>query len=280
MRAEKVIDASDKLRPVWISKPLERSRDSYCFIPIVCYTSSPESGFVEGLSKLIQSLPRDWKIRDYLSLENITDAHRDNGNLVSHKNAETLVTRVDAEGGPVDLRCRVVDSYWEKVVTVGGVSYKHYILYQVLSPYAFDEFQSTSVTTSYGARAGFMSLVPGAGQFYKGSKVKGVVLFGSCALAAGGIVFCGNQSGYYRQKITMTHDVKLIKSYNAKANHYAMARNICAGVAGAVYVYNLVDAFVAPGARRVVIGKKEMRFSMAPSLLGDGFVGLAFNMKF
>jgi len=48
-------------------------------------------------------------------------------------------------------------------------------------------------------------------------------------------------------------DANAKKSYINSASNLATGRNVCIGAAAALYVYGLIDAIVAPGARRVVI---------------------------
>ena len=60
-----------------------------------------------------------------------------------------------------------------------------------------------------------------------------------------------------------------MKTYNTKADNCENIRNICIGGAAALYVYNLIDAIAANGAKRVIIKKKNTRYLRVstPSLL-------------
>ena len=52
----------------------------------------------------------------------------------------------------------------------------------------------------------------------------------------------------------------------------------CMAFTAAVYIYNLIDAAVAPGGRRVVI-KNRSNFALYPAVSYDA-IGLAFTYKF
>ena len=59
------------------------------------------------------------------------------------------------------------------------------------------------------------------------------------------------------------------QTYNSKADNWESGRNICIGAAAALYVYNLIDAVAAKGARRVTVRKVCQSLSLQPVLHGD-----------
>ena len=63
-------------------------------------------------------------------------------------------------------------------------------------------------------------------------------------------------------QISQTHSSTVIKQLYANMSNWAIGRNVCIGAAAALYAYNIVDAIVAPGARRVVVtpGYMAVRF--------------------
>lgn len=66
-----------------------------------------------------------------------------------------------------------------------------------------------------------------------------------------------------------------------KRDHFATGRNICVGAAAALYVYNLLDAFVTPGARRVVtLRSNGNTYAFAPTLLEGNAPGVGMVMSF
>lgn len=53
-------------------------------------------------------------------------------------------------------------------------------------------------------------------------------------------------------------------------------RNLCIGVAGCLYVYNLIDAAVSKGSRHVVVKKPKLQVLPSASSEGAGMT-LSFN---
>ena len=93
-----------------------------------------------------------------------------------------------------------------------------------------------------------------------------------------GIILCENQRADYANKVI--EQPRFAKEYNTKANNWATGRNLAIGVAGALYVYNLIDAAVTNGARRVKlkpVGSAE--FSCSPCILSDGLNQLSAGVQ-
>ncbi|MDY5239489.1 DUF5683 domain-containing protein [Bacteroides helcogenes] len=79
-------------------------------------------------------------------------------------------------------------------------------------------------------------IVPGWGQMYKGSTVKGLcILGGEVALAAGIIVSDNLRSSYVKK---MHEQPKHQQTYNTRADNWENVRNACIGGAAVLYVYN------------------------------------------
>lgn len=106
---------------------------------------------------------------------------------------------------------------------------------------------------------------------------------GGCAALAVGVIFTESQRVDYMDKIGRTHDADFILDYLHKADNFETARNICIGTAAALYLYNLIDAIAAPGARRVVVKRRDSRsrmYSVVPEIMRGGTVGLAASVTF
>lgn len=178
------------------------------------------------------------------------------------------------------LHVQRVAEYWERR---GGE-------YYYTGAYAKSElgqtplFDNVSATRNYGVRGLWRSMfIPGWGQLYKGSTFKGCAILGATALCAVGIVVTDNQRADYEKKIKYTHDASLIKSYRTKRDHWTTGRNICIGATAALYIYNLVDALVAPGAERLVVhnyGRNGGRYAIVPTIGSDGSAAIAANITF
>lgn len=138
------------------------------------------------------------------------------------------------------------------------------ILYTVSDKnnYGSSNEDDIKITTRYGA-AGLLSIIPGIGQMYKGSHKKGTaILIGEIA-AAGSIILCENTRASYIKK--MKEQPKYAAEYNSLADTWETGRNISIGVAAALYAYNLIDALVANGAKRVIVERKRnTQFTIVP----------------
>lgn len=108
---------------------------------------------------------------------------------------------------------------------------------------------------TYSSVKGFgpmlMSLAPGVGQMYKKEYLKGGLLMGGTILGATGIVICEGQRQACASQLTQTHDINVIRQLQATQQNMMIARNVFIAVTALTYLYNLVDAAVAPGKRQV-----------------------------
>ena len=115
------------------------------------------------------------------------------------------------------------------------------------------------------------------GQLYKGSTAKGLSILGGEAALAAAIVLCENTRASYVKK--MREQLAHAKTYNSKADNWETGRNVCIGAAVALYIYNLVDAAIANGAKRGRIQSGQKYLSMTP-VTGTECNGLALTFHF
>jgi hypothetical protein len=82
----------------------------------------------------------------------------------------------------------------------------------------------------------------------------------------------------YKNK--MKEQPQFAKDYNTKANNWETARNICIGATAAVWVYNIIDAAAAKGARRIIVNRATgSNLSIHPTASLTDF-GLAMTYSF
>ena len=136
-------------------------------------------------------------------------------------------------------------------------------------------FDNGMVLTKYGMRGFVRSLGPGGGQMDKGSTVKGLCILGGEVVLAGAVSATENLRASYRKK--MREQPRFFQKYNTKADNWANVRNVCVGAMAAVYVYNLIDAIVAPGARRAVVRRVPLLGVAPVAYEGGGGIGLALS---
>lgn len=170
------------------------------------------------------------------------------------------------EGGSLKLYVKWIDEYWERNPD-GSVSLTTLYAKSVDRQPDFDD---VTLTSKYGARGLWRSaIVPGWGQFHKGSMVKGGLFLGGTAVLAGGLIYAENQRATYESKVnTRGITTSQLKTYKNKMDNFETARNVFIGATAALYIYNLVDAVVAPGARRVVV--QPRRYAMVPYVTAEG----------
>lgn len=264
-----------KLKPQWLTKELpQSSMGSYLFIDAMGTNSSLEgarqSCFVNLTTKVEHE--RGIVVNSYLSQGSRTTREAGEQKYSSHKE---FSMECSEKGKELTLNCRVIDEYWE----YKNGQYYCYILY-TMTDYntgrgSYDD--EIRLTTHYGMRGFVRSLIPGWGQMYKGSMTKGLcILGGEVACAAGIIVSESLRSSYIKK---MKEQPKFAKDYSSKADNWENGRNICIGAAAALYVYNLVDAIAAKGAKRVIVKPGRPSFSLAPAIMDNG-CGLTFAYQF
>jgi hypothetical protein len=110
-------------------------------------------------------------------------------------------------------------------------------------------------------KVGARPLVPGWAQMYKGSTGKGIFFIAGEAVLIGGIVTCESLRSSYKSKIKTTHNPSLKLQYINNVNNLAIARNACIAGAAALYVWNIIDGFVAKGRTRIEIGDANLRIT-------------------
>ncbi|MCC8088408.1 MAG: DUF5683 domain-containing protein [Rikenellaceae bacterium] len=202
--------------------------------------------------------------------------------IVPDNQKDVMITRYQIGRDVVTITAQRVDEYWETFMMADGeVRYEYTGLYAVGYPeYPSPEFDQVGFTYRYGMRGVVRSLIPGYGQLYKGQKGKGAaILAGEVALITG-IIFTHQEYDNYRKKIKQTHNIDHIRTYSNKADNYKTARNICIGGAAALYIYNLVDAAVSPGRKRLVTNRKNSSsFAIIPVTNTD-YNGVNLSMTF
>jgi hypothetical protein len=92
---------------------------------------------------------------------------------------------------------------------------------------------------------GLKPFVPGMAQIHKGSNIKGALFIISEAALIGGIVATEVFRADNESKINTTFNVAQRQSYIDNANNLQNARNILIAGAAAVYMWNVIDGFVA-----------------------------------
>lgn len=266
---------SDKLKPKWVSQALpEAQSGTYIFVRShgvgVTLAGAKQMAFVSMSQKL--EVERGLTVNTSVqSRERLYETQKSSGSEYEQE----IVLDVTEKGHQLKIVCREIDEYW----TESSGRYNVDVLYAVTDKNSFGGSYNDDIKVSakYGAGPGFLSIIPGAGQFYKGSVAKGSFILAGEIAAAGGIILCENTRASYTKK--MQEQPKHASEYNSLADSWETGRNVCIGAAAAVYVYNLIDAFVAPGAKRVTVKKGRASLSAVP-YADSNTVGFGLALKF
>lgn len=261
-------------KPRWIGNTPHELNNTYRFVEVVSHGSNIAAARLDAQLQLAQNeqLRRAVTVNvESGSLRNIGQKIV-NGNM-SETISDQVVIDMKVRGKEYRLQACIVDEYVEHEAGMTIL----YSLYQVgiTNRVTFDR---TYKSTSYGATPAIMSIVPGLGQIYKGSTMKGIVLFAGVAACAGASLYCENMRSDYKNKMKEQPD--FAKDYNTKANNWETARNICIGATAAVWIFNIIDAAAAKGSRRIIVKKNNYReLSLKPMVSFDG-AGMAMTYNF
>ncbi len=255
---------AQELKPMWLKSTPCPANGTYEFkvLPI-------QGGNLKSARKQIPDAIAYYMERTYdisgVTVETFELSSQDiNGKTQSHQ-VEKICDTTYTESEALKIRLSIIDEYKAKDC--------YWFLCTVSKPYVHDViYDKIEVSTKYGAAGLWRSaIVPVWGQMHKGSYLKGGLIMGGIVAGAAGIAAAETQRGAYISKIGQTHDSKAKKFYANKADNLATVRNVCIGKAAAVYLYGLIDAIVAPGAKRVIV---------TPAVYENSGYGLSANIAF
>lgn len=246
---------SDRFPPKWINNPPEIISNDFDFVSVSIINSSPSLNRAVALDMLSANLPRTWSVSSRIKMDDSGYSEYSLQGVDSSKHVQEFTMQVICDGQPVDIRCELVDSYWKEITVGNVVQYEHSHLYQVAKPHYQGQFCNWLKTTQYYLKDIWPSfLVPGAGQMVKGDWLKGGLFMGGTVALAGGALFTHLQSNIYNRKVYEAGGKEeAMRIYANRTRNFGTARNVCIGGLAALYVYNVIDAFVAPGAKRVEV---------------------------
>lgn len=274
--------SSEKIKPQWLHKLPKPSNSSFMYETVSASASSLDNAREKCLAELIANSGLKngvVAISDNKSSERLSQIWN-NGKLTERVEYDSH-TSTHAQYDAIKLHVENIAEYWERDRSGNYYLTKLYAKSELGKAPLFDNIE---LTTRYGARGLWRSaIIPGWGQFHKGANLKGGLILGGCAALAAGIVFTESQRSDYARKIAQTHNINHIKTYSTKADHFATARNICIGAAAALYVYNLIDAIAAPGARRIAVRRRNSNgqtYSFVPAVMPDGSAGMVAAVTF
>lgn len=207
-------------------------------------------------------------ISDHTSNECVSQIW-ENGKLKENI-TNTIESNSYAKSSEITLHASLIDEFWEQDKTG---SYRLVRLYAKSELGQMPLYDNIELTTKYYSdpTTWVLCLIPGAAQLHKGSYMKGGIIIGGTVAIAAAAIVCESLRNNNIVKINQSHSADVRKYYNDKANNCVTARNVCLGTLAALYIYNIVDAFVAPGARRIIVH---------PTATMDGQLGVGASYNF
>ena len=274
----KIVEKSEGMKPRWLKTTPVLSNNSYQIVKTeVALAESLEGARMASVKELSKKVAHTSVIVSHEKYDMGSSQTGKNGGISSEAYKDTYQMTVGEESEKVKLIYMKIEEYWEIDITAGIRTIRLWTLYAVTKNMnaVFDRFASTQ---SYGAAPVAMSLIPGVGQMYKGSTLKGICMLGGVAALGIGALLCENTRSDYKNK--MNEQPEFAKEYNTKANNYETARNILIGAAAAVYIYNLIDAAVAKGARRIIVKPSNRNYLSLHPIASPYSAGLSLTYNF
>lgn len=267
------VSAGSGKKPQWVTKgtsylDAQRSNTSYHFV----VAHSTGNSIQDARNSKIKALGA--KIANLSEIEEVEYLKSENKQGEISYSTVTYTNNVTNRQETKRFYHEVVDEYWEWEYG----AYNLYTLFAVSDSGKEPVFDHFSSTTSYGATPVLLSIIPGVGQMYKGSTAKGICMLAGVAACSVGALFCENERSDYKNK--MKEQPQFAQQYNTKANNYETARNICIGAAAAVWLYNIIDAAVAKGARRIVISPARNSYWSLHPVATPNSAGLSLAYNF
>lgn len=275
--SQTTITKSDKYIPQWMSRLPEPTNPSFMYVIVTGEASTLESAREACLKRLADNQQLRQSVSVNMERENLQDVQQttQNGKLSETINNYSKV-KINIKGNEIELTANRIDEYWE-IKRIGWQNmYVCHTLFAVATSELPVLFDNVSFSRKYGIQGFVRSLIPGWGQLYKGQKVKGACIMGGEILLIGGIIATENLRSSYIKK--RNEQPKFFQTYNTKADNYENARNICIGAAAALYIYNLIDAIVSPGAKRTII--KKQTFPLIQPIASNDFNGVSLSWNF
>ena len=268
---------SDKIKPAWLDGryPIP-SNDTYTYEVHFAIGSTLEEARNKCYQELVTNSSNLAGAAIYEDFSSKTESQQEYVNgMLNEKIKQFNNTITHSKGDEHTLYSICIDEYWERKNGLFYVS-RLYAKSELHGNPIFDEI---AYKTDYTIAEGLVrSLIPGWGQIYKGSKVKGGLIIAGEAIGIGGIITCYSMKASYEKLIK--EDPKHAKDYSMSADMWQNIGYGCIAFTATVYIYNLIDAAVAPGARRVIVLPRQQSLTVTPSISYDGSVGIAMRYKF
>lgn len=272
-------NAQDK--PSWVNKGLaslenKRSNDSYNFRKFETFGPEIDRLRQERFNPLIGYLARTFGADSATAKVTLISGDRSIPSTLNEADGDRSIQaeyRITfSSPKPMTFYAKSVDEY-VSFDENDDMSYD-YTLYQLFAVSSSADgtepvFDDYSYTRKYNASAVLRSIIPGLGQLYKGQTTKGWVIIGGEVALVGTAIYSQIRQHNYKDDAYKA-DESIAESYHSKSRSWRRVRDLAIAGAGALYIYNLIDAAVSKGARQVVVSKPQgTQLAFTPGLVSD-----------
>ena len=268
--SQKNIEQSSTKRPSWLVEPPQGTYYKYYSgvgSSPLSLTNAKEQAIANVISEIIMA-------GEIIANSEIQTFHQQsNDGIIGSVSREIQQT-----GKTTKIKGLVKEEeYWQSIQTVNGIIYQYWILMKIPKP-EFSGFD-LSVEQGYGYLPIIKSaLLPGWGQFHKGESVKGSIFLISETALISTLFISNYYSQYYSAKAANELDNDRRLFYNDWA-YRSYTISVVSGItAGALYIYNIIDAVVAKGDKKYAFNKMNDLDITAD--LNPKHVGLIFTYSY
>ena len=266
-------------KPHWVQKGVkamnnERSNKSYGFHKFHSYGVDINQLETECFKPLMEYVSK--KYGTDIGGVKLDSLGSDSCNRTTYR-----MTFLSQDGKVSEVFAQLVDDWSRYEDNVDSWGFEVHQLYAVSERNVQPQFDNFRLTGNYGIKPLFLSIIPGLGQIYKGQDVKGYAILGAEALLLAGGVYSVTEVGRYNRLAKKNPWVD--DNYQSNATSYRQIRNACFIAGGALYIYNLIDAAISKGRRRVVVEQQNntgAEFAFSPMISECGGIGVGMSVKF
>lgn len=254
--------------PRWVKKGVEeldkkRTNNTYAFH--IVHTFNDKRDYVE----LAPLQP----LKNYID----TAYHATKGSLVvdsipaTSTEPTTYMITFDRDGHAQKVYARLVDEFQNfEDYADGEYEYNFWQLYAISDVNVIPDFDRFTISEKYN-KAKWKAFVPGLAQIAKGQNTKGYVIMGAEAALLATTLYATIEYNHY-----ITHD------HESKRATFRQLRWFTGTAAVALYIYNICDAFISPGARYIEIKRPDapsMQLTFTP-LFSPEMAGVGLHLTF
>lgn len=276
--SQTIVDRSSSVKPIWLNEPPKGQAYVY-YTGVGSSDNSIELAKKSALADIISyiSLSATQTVQVSSTFEKTENRQLGLTGNENYNFNENFVEVIKSDGEKITINgLEKEEEYWQVVSENGKMKYQYWVLMRTLKP---GYNGPRNIKEGYGFAPVWRSaIVPGWGQLYKKEKTKGILILSATAVTVSGIIISQTMYQTNINNAESTHNIDLIEAYLADADTWQTMRNIFSVAAGAIYIYNIVDAITAKGAKKYAYTEPR-KFDFAP-VLGNNTTGIAMRIRF